>query len=173
MMLLIMLLRPAAPGDEHEVAQVHIRSWQSAYRGLLPDGYLDTLDPDSRAARYTFADSGDDRPYTTVLVDDERICGFTTIGPCRDPDKSTAGELYAIYVHPDCWQLGAGRMLIQEARQRLAGRGFAEAVLWVLVGNARAERFYRIDGWRPDGKRRLQDVHGIEVDEIRYGRLLR
>lgn len=170
--LLVVLLRPAVPGDEHEVAQVHVRSWQDAYRGLLPDGYLDALDPADRAARYTFAHSGDERPYTIVAVDDERVRGFATVGPCRDPDKSTAGELYAIYVHPDYWQLGAGRMLIREARKELVERGFAEAVLWVLVGNARAERFYQIDGWRSDQQRRLQAVHGVEVDEIRYTRSL-
>lgn len=65
-----------------------------------------------------------------------------------------------------------GRSLIQEARKQLAHRGFAEAVLWVLVGNERAERFYQIDGWAPDGQRRIQEVHGITVDEIRYRRSL-
>jgi hypothetical protein len=54
----------------------------------------------------------------------------------------------------------------------LSRDGFSEAVLWVLVGNERAERFYRIDGWGPDGQRRLQCVHGITVDEIRYFRSL-
>ncbi len=152
---------------------MHTRSWQVAYRGLLPDSYLDALDPDERAGRYTFADSGADRPRTTLAVEDGRICGFATVGPCRDPDKSTAGELYAIYVHPDYWQVGVGRLLIQGARQELVHRGHAEGVLWVLVGNARAERFYDIDGWRPDGQRRLQEMQGIEVDEIRYARSLR
>ena len=173
-MLLCVLLRPASPGDEHDVAQVHVRSWQIAYRGLLPDEYLDATDPADRAARYTFADSGPDRPYTTVAVEEDRICGFATIGPCRDTDKSesASGELYAIYVHPDCWNIGMGRALIHEARRQLTDRGFTEAVLWLLVGNARAERFYQTDGWQPDGERRLEEVHGITVDEVRYVRSL-
>ena len=37
---------------------------------------------------------------------------------------------------------------------------------------SRAERFYDMDGWRPDGQRRLVEVHGITVDEIRYLRPL-
>ncbi len=165
-----MLLRPAAQGDEIEVAEVHVRSWQVAYRGLLPDEYLNALDPADRAARYTFADGDPGRPHTTVAVDHRQICGFATIGACRDLDKPGAGELYAIYVHPDWWGRGAGRMLIEEARRHLIDRGFEEAVLWVLAGNARAESFYRIDAWRPDGERRLEEVHGIRVDEIRYVR---
>lgn len=151
---------------------MHVRSWQQGYRGLLPDDYLDHLDPADRAARYTFG--GDDplRPYTTVAVDGDQICGFASTGPCRDTDRPAAAELYALYVDPGWWHRGVGKELIDTARQRLADQSFREAVLWVLLGNARAERFYRIDGWRPDGQRRLQGLHGIEVDEIRYVRAL-
>ena len=59
-----------------------------------------------------------------------------------------------------------------EARERLGGGGFTEAVLWVLVGNERAERFYRIDGWWPDGRRRQDLVWGVTVDEVGYRRPL-
>jgi GNAT superfamily N-acetyltransferase len=171
-MLYIMQLRRAEPGDEYAVATVHVSSWQAAYRGLLPDDYLDQLEPTDRAALYTFAAVDPGRPYTILAVDDADICGFATAGPCRDADKPDAGQLYAIYVHPDWWNRGVGRTLIGAARHRLIDRGFSEAVLWVLVGNERAERFYRIDGWNPDGNRRLEEVHGITVDEIRYVRSL-
>jgi GNAT superfamily N-acetyltransferase len=167
-----MLLRRAVPGDEHAVARVHVRSWQVAYRGLLPDDYLDRLAPADWAARYTFAEATAGLPRTTVVVGEDGICGFATTGSSRDPDAEGAGELYAIYVHPDWWHRGVGRLLIGDVRSRLAEQRFSGAVLWVLMGNERAERFYRSDGWEPDGHRRLQDVHGITVDEIRYARSL-
>lgn len=166
------LLRRAAPGDEDAVARVHVRSWQTAYRGLLPSDYLDRLAPVEWAARYTFAEAGPGLPHTTVAVGEDGICGFTTTGWCRDPDKEGVGELYAIYVHPDWWGRGVGRLLIGDVRCRLVEQRFSEAVLWVLVGNELAERFYRTDGWEPDGHRRLLDVHNITVDEIRYARSL-
>ena len=62
---------------------------------------------------------------------------------------------------------GGRAALIDDVRGRLREQRFSEAVLWVLVGNERAERFYRIDGWEPDGQGRREDVHGITVDEIR------
>lgn len=167
-----MYLRVAVPGDEDAVAAVHVLSWQHAYRGLMPDDYLDHLDPAARAARYTFGRGEPGRPYTTVAVDGGGICGFATTGPCRDADKADAGELFAIYVHPDWWSRGVGRTLIGAARQHLVGQEYLEAVLWVLVGNGRAERFYLTDGWEPDGRRRLQEVQGIRVDEVRYIRSL-
>jgi hypothetical protein len=58
------------------------------------------------------------------------------------------------------------------ARERLIREGFADAALWVLVGNERAQRFYRADGWARDGSRRLDAVWGAAVDEVRYRRHL-
>ncbi len=78
----------------------------------------------------------------------------------------------ALYADPGCWGLGVGRALLRDARARLVRQGFQEASLWVLAGNERAERFYRIDGWAPDGCRRVDQVWGISVDEIRYRRTL-
>jgi hypothetical protein len=46
--------------------------------------------------------------------------------------------------------------------------GATGAQLWVLRGNARAERFYRTHGWRPDGQQRTDTIWGITGDEDRY-----
>lgn len=167
-----MLLRPARPDDAVEVAGVHVRSWQVAYRGLLPDEYLDGLRPEDRAARYTLGASGPTMPSTIVATDGDAICGFVTTGPCQDPQAPGAGEVLALYVDPDAWGLGIGRALIGEARAQLVGGDFTEAVLWVLVGNDRAERFYRVDGWVADDDMRSQEIWGVVVDEVRFRRSL-
>lgn len=67
---------------------------------------------------------------------------------------------------------GVGTALIDAARARLVSLSFTEAFLWLLAGNVRAERFYRRDGWAPDGTRRSDVVWGIQVDEIRFRRAL-
>jgi hypothetical protein len=59
---------------------------------------------------------------------------------------------------------------VTAARARLFELGFRKAFLWVLAGNVRAERFYRIDEWTPDGLRRTDTVWGVTVDELRYQR---
>jgi GNAT superfamily N-acetyltransferase len=167
-----MLLRPAEPSDAASVAGMHVRSWQAAYRGLLPDEYLDGLRPEDRAGMYAFGDLGPGRPATIVAVEQGIIRGFATIGPSRDADQQGAGELRSLNVDPDRWGAGIGRALMEAARGGLVRRGFAEAGLWVLVGNERADRFYRFDGWVPDGSRREDEVWGVAVDEARYRRSL-
>ncbi len=149
-----------------------MRSWQVGYRGLLPDQYLAGLRAEDRAGRYTFGRAGSDQPTTVVALEQAVICGFATTGPSRSDDTYPAGELLALYVDPDRWELGVGRLLIAEARKRLSRQGFSGAILWVLAGNERAQRFYRADGWAPDGARRHATIWGVAADEIRYRRTL-
>jgi GNAT superfamily N-acetyltransferase len=152
------------------VARVHVGSWQAGYRGLLPDAYLDGLRAEDRAQRYDFASDDVRAPATMVAMDDGRICGFATTSPARDSDVQECGELCALYVDPEWWGRGVGAMLIAAARVRLVEQGFRSAVLWLLAGNARAERFYRIGGWAPDGMRRTDTMWGVTVDEGRWRR---
>ena len=168
----VLIVRGARAEDAAEVAGVHVRSWQAGYRGLLPQKYLDGLRPEDRPARYTFGSEDAGLPSTIVAAQDGTICGFATSGPSRHADAPDVGEILALYVDPGAWGLGVGRLLMAEARSALVRRGFTEAVLWVLVGNDRAQRFYRIDGWRTDDARRTVEVWGIAVDEIRYRRRL-
>lgn len=163
-----MLLRPAQPGDEMAVASVHVRSWQVAYCRLMPQEYLDQLRPEDRAAHYDFGTGDPQKPHTIVAVDDEAVLGFTTTMPTRSEDLSGYGELVALYVDPEHWGRGIGLALVQAARVHLVEAGFRNAMLWVLVGNARADRFYQKDKWLPDGTRRTDTVWGLQVDELRY-----
>lgn len=163
-----MLLRPAQPEDAVDVARVHVRAWQVGYRGLLPDEYLDALRPEQRAQRYDFATQDNRKPATLVALAQGAIRGFATVAPARDSDRADHGELCALYVDPDWWGHGMGAALIAAARQRLFAQGFRCASLWLLAGNARAERFYRKDGWQPDGHRRVDQVWAVTVDELRY-----
>jgi len=164
-------VRPARLGDADDVAALHVRAWQAGYRGLLPDDYLAGLRPAERAARYTFDTRDPAGPMTLVAVRDGAIVGFATTGG-HDDGSEPVGELMALHVDPPSWRTGIGSALVAAARQALSDRGFGRAVLWVLSGNDRAERFYRGDGWTHDGARRRAEVWGIEIDELRYGRSL-
>lgn len=157
------------------VAGVHVRSWQAAYRNILPEDYLNQLRPEDRAAKYDFATRDPLKPHTIVAVEQQTsaaVCGFATTMPVTDSDMPGYGELCALYVDPQHWGHGLGVVLVSAARTQMFEHGFRKAILWVLTGNVRAERFYQNDGWAADGVRRKATVWGIEVDEIRYEREL-
>ena len=154
------------------VARVHVRSWQVAYRTLIPDHFLDNLRPEDRARRYDFATRDPYKPRTVVATEGQAILGFATTSPSRDADLPEHGELCALYVDPKLWGRGVGAVLIAAARARLVEAGFRNALLWMLAGNIRAERFYGIDGWMSDGMCRTDTSRGVVLEELRLQRKL-
>lgn len=165
-------LRVAVPGDSIPAARVHIRSWQAAYRGLIAQAYLDSLEPETWSTRYAFGRVGIGVPFTVLAVDGATICGLVTTGLCRDDDLPGFGELLAIYVDPDRMRAGVGSVLIAAGRDRLSAIGITQASLWVLDGNVAARRFYERDGWAFDGTQRTREYGGAPADEVRYQRAL-
>jgi GNAT superfamily N-acetyltransferase len=164
-------LREARRGDEPAVADIHVRAWQEAYRGLIRDEFLDALDPDDRARTYTFESDDPAAPTTLVAVQEgedcgEVILGFVTFCRARDADAPDHGEIVALYVDPDRYEGGVGRMLMADARRRLWEAGFTDAVLWVLEGNDRATRFYENEGWALDGATRVEEPYDV-VSHVR------
>ncbi|MBI2324943.1 MAG: GNAT family N-acetyltransferase [Chloroflexi bacterium] len=154
-----------------------MRTWRVAYRGQLPDDFLDelssTIDRRTEFWERSIREASARRQHQLVATDGERLVGFVTFGPREDePADRRVGELYAIYVDPHHWGGGYGRALFGAAERGLRDAGFSEAVLWVLETNARARRFYEIAGWKPDGGQKVEHRGDVELREVRYRRAL-
>jgi len=169
-----MEVRPARRGDELAIARVHVHAWQVAYRGQVPDEFLDGLSVDARAKAWRRILAESDLPAigAFVLVRGEvAVAGFVHVCPSRDKDAGEhVGEVTSIYVSPELWGRGAGRSLMERATDSLRGAGFTEATLWVLDTNARARQFYESDGWSADGAAKFEDGRGFRLVELRYRR---
>ncbi len=171
-----MRIRRATTDDVTEVATVHVRSWQVAYRGLIPDEVLDDLSVERRAAMWRQI-LGLNLAGHAVLVaqaDGEgEVCGFVHVGPARDGDVDPGtAEVAAIYLLAEAWGQGTGRELMAEAVRTMRDAGYQSAVLWVLVANDRARRFYEIAGWSCDGTEKSEPFGPATLVETRYRRPL-
>lgn len=170
-------VRPARVADAAQIAAVHVLAWQRGYQGLMPQEYLDGLDPaGERLERWTrsLAEVDWSRGGTLVVAaGDGQVSGFAHIRESRDEDADLAsGEIWAMYVMPAAWGKGLGRRLMAAALSQLAGIGYQRATLWVLATNTRARRFYEAAGFRPDGAVKDDDTRGFRIHEVRYARLL-
>jgi GNAT superfamily N-acetyltransferase len=166
-------VREAAPGDADGIARVHIASWRVAYAHIFPSDSLQALEAwvDRRAAFWRGTiEASEPRTHTLVAVLGDDVVGFVDVRPSRDDDtdEGRVGELTAIYVAPEAWGGGVGRVLLAEAVQRLRRSGFEEATLWVLEDNPRARRFYEAAGWAVDGSVKDDEFLETTVREIRY-----
>ncbi len=165
------MIRHAEAADSSRIAQIHIASWQSAYAGLLPDDYLAGLDGEleQRIAQWEdWLSKGSDQRLVLVAEDEGELVGFAHAGPAGDRDlDGEAGEIYAIYLHPDHVGHGWGKRLMSGIEEYLRAAGFERAALWVMTENQSARDFYEHLGWKPDG---TQQDHcmGLPVPAVRY-----
>lgn len=138
---------PATVDDLLAVAEIHVRSWQAAYRDLLPTGYLAGLDVGDRLSRWrmVFDRHGPDDALMIATTAAGPI-GFASMGRGRLAPRMDQGEIHAIYLLDSAWGLGIGRALFEAGARHFRARGFALAHLWVLAGNARAINAYRAWG---------------------------
>jgi GNAT superfamily N-acetyltransferase len=161
-------IRPAVPADAEQLAEVHVRSWQAAYRGMLPDEFLERLEVDGRVEPWRKRLGRQQAPTTTtVAVSAGRLIGFASVCPSRDDDLDPGDwlELNTIYLMPSAWGTGVGSRLLAAA---LAEN--RQYFLWVLTANHRARAFYRKAGFVPDGAARPITIETTTLQEIRYRR---
>ena len=162
-------IRQAAVEDAQTIAEVHVHSWQWAYRGLFPDHYLESLSIGEGADAHRRRIASETEGRTWVAEHQGRIVGFATTGPSRDPDASPqTGEIGAIYLRHDATGKDIGRALQAHAVHDLWQRGYEQATLWVLESNVRARRFYEKAGWITDGTTKTEDLSGASLHQIRY-----
>ena len=167
-----MRIREAVIGDAEAIAAVHVLSWQAAYKGIMPEPFLNDLSVVARAKTWHAALEAR-RIRVLLAYVDNAIAGWIACGACRDADKDGQwGEVEALYVLPSFWGRGVGKRLSDAARQLLHDAGYAHVALWVLSGNHRAIAFYNRIGFVPDHASKDIRIGDAPLTEIRYYRSL-
>lgn len=138
-------VRKAGDDDVPGIAAIHVRAWRAAYRDLLPSALLAGLSVSEREESWRALLAGGGRQLTLVAEGPGgALIGFCSVAtPSRDEGVGSAtAEIGAIYVDPIHWRRGAGSALLRAALDALEGRGWRDAILWVLAENRAALAFY-------------------------------
>ena len=135
------MIRAATVSDAPEIARVHVSSWLSTYRGLLPDDFLESLSETNYTERWHRVIS-EGTSKVVVAEDGAAVVGFASGGRERAGEKGFEGELYAIYVLDEAHRRGFGRELVRAMVERLRELGLDNMIIWVLRDNRPAREFY-------------------------------
>jgi GNAT superfamily N-acetyltransferase len=135
------LVRPATARDAKAIAEIHVATWQAAYKDLIPADYISKMSVEKRLAYWREAiEFGE--PQLLVATEDDKVIGFAGYDRSRDANtRATVGEIWAIYVSPAHWGQGAGLALWDGARDGLKEEGCTQVTIWVLLNNERALQF--------------------------------
>lgn len=164
-----MEIRRLREGDDlFAVSRVYEESWKAAYRGLLPQAYLDGI-PAGRWVPY-LQQAGQS---CLLLLDGATIAGVASGGPARLPGLAGWGEVVSLYLRPAYWGKGYGSLLFSAVTQALEEAGYHNQCLWVLEGNRRARDFYEKQGFAPQDIYLEDTIGGLAVREIQYRRNLK
>lgn len=166
-----MEIRIATFEDCRAIAELHVHVWQHAYRDILPEHYLAALSVSEREAMWRRMVELEPGQLLVACAAGE-VVGFVAFGASRDEEAPIdRAEIFAIYVNVACWSMGAGRLLWQQARQRIMAEGYKSVSLWVLADNERALRFYEHAGFAVDPQsRKTFELGGAIIEELRYVR---
>jgi ribosomal protein S18 acetylase RimI-like enzyme len=167
-------VRHATPRDAKAIAEIHVATWQAAYKDLMPEEYLSKITVEKRLAYWREAIEFSE-PQLLVATDGDEIVGFVGFDRSRDAGtKSTVGEIWALYVAPAHWGKGAGLALWDGAREGLKEEGCTQVTLWVLLRNERALRFYeQAAGFKREMPSLKTVVFGsVKLEEIRLKRVV-
>ncbi|NPD06900.1 GNAT family N-acetyltransferase [Nocardioides sp. zg-1308] len=131
-------IRPAVAADMAAVADLWHEGWHDGHAGRVPDGLT--------AARTLAAFHERTPPRvadTTVALDEASgLLGFVMV---------VDDEVEQVFVGRAARGSGLAEQLLAEAERQVARAGHGEAWLAVVVGNARARRFYERCGWHDAG----------------------
>lgn len=146
-----------------DISRVYALSWKSAYKGIVPQAYLDAL-PEGRWAPILARN----RSRLLLALDGEKIIGVSTYAPARDITRIGWGEIISLYLLPDYYRQGTGTALLHAAEEALHTLGFADVYLWVLEDNHSARAFYEKNGFRFSGDLLTAEIGGAPLRECRY-----
>ncbi|WP_203247131.1 GNAT family N-acetyltransferase [Sporosarcina beigongshangi] len=161
-----MLIRKAELEDAVGIAKVHVDSWRTTYKGIVPDTYLASLSYESREKIWM---NGIEQNNVYIVEDDNgQIVGFASGGKERTGKyEAYVGELYAIYLLEAQQGNGLGRKLVQTVVDDLKEKKLNSMLIWALKENP-ACRFYETLGGKEVDTAEIE-IEGKKLSEIAYG----
>ena len=163
-------VRTATPEDVPIMCEITVRGWQAAFRGLFPDDFLDGMNPKARESAFAERVMGGGSHHLAVAIDDE-VVGFVGLAPpeAEELDPNRVHELWGLYIEPERFSTGVGRILMRHALDHLQTGYWEYAILWTLRDLDRTCRFYESAGWYRDGEEKPWQIpEGNSVTLVRY-----
>jgi len=149
-------IREATPQDAPQIALVHIKTWQQAYRHIFPADKLAALGQDhaTRTERWQANINNPDHLPAFFVAEnpDGEIVGIAAAGKQLKETYPFDAEIFLIYILPNYQGKGIGRGLLSATVRKLQQLGFSSLILWVLAKNTPGRRFYGKIGGRLVGE---------------------
>ena len=167
----MMSVRYIVLDDAEQVVKINIEGWQTAYRGIFPDEFLDSLDIKSRIRSVKTAISENPNKGFVFEDDKQNILGFCQFGELRwveEFGEVCDCEMYAIYVLSRSRGQGVGKALMEAAFAEFRAQNKKSMLVNVLEENMPSVNFYKSLGGIEIGNKPFV-LKGISYPQVTFG----
>lgn len=158
---MVTMIRAGNADDIDSLVRIFRACWQESYRELLSEDVRNSMTIEKARDLWLPALASNSERETLVACNDEIPIGMARLG--ADPDFSSRGHIFSLYIEPGNAGRGIGSALLAKAMEHLAEGGFTEVSLWVFKANPGAIGLYRKMGFEPTGRERT-DVRWQSVE---------
>lgn len=168
-----MKIREAEVADTDGIARVHVESWQTTYKGIMPDEYLAGITIEKRRKLWANILSSKtneifEKPVIFVTENESgEIIGFVSGGKKKNPDNEYEAELGGIYLLKEYQRQGTGRKLVDIFVQSLIDEGVESMSLCVLADNSSKFFYEKLGGQKVSETKTV--IGGKELAHLIYG----
>ncbi|QPQ31673.1 GNAT family N-acetyltransferase [Lysinibacillus sp. JNUCC 51] len=140
-----MKIRKANIEDAQGIGKVHVDSWRTTYKGILPDDFLNNLSYEQRTELWK-KNISDLTNYVLVAENEQdEIIGFATGGTRKTNSVPNATDLTSIYLLEEYQGMGIGKQLLKEIFAYIKLKGYEKVFVEVLADN-KTRNFYEYYG---------------------------
>ncbi|KYD09537.1 hypothetical protein B4102_1935 [Heyndrickxia sporothermodurans] len=157
-----MIIRRARITDANGIAKVHVDSWRTTYKNIVPDSFLDKLSYEQRTELWK-RNISEEGNYVFVAENDAgEIVGFVSGGKRENNHIENAGDLTAIYILESYQGKGIGRRLVDPMFRQFEELGYTTIFVEVLEQN-KSRHFYEALGAKWSDSKKIT-IGGAELD---------
>ncbi|WP_227394637.1 GNAT family N-acetyltransferase [Jeotgalibacillus aurantiacus] len=140
-----MIIRAATNKDVPKIAKVHVDSWRTTYKGIVPDSFLEKLSYDQREKLWE--KNLKQQNQLTLVAENAHgeIVGFADGGKRPENKTERTADLTAIYLLKEYQRQGIGQALQQRLFLYFKEQGYGSAFVEVLDDNG-SKYFYESSG---------------------------
>ncbi|WP_397538950.1 GNAT family N-acetyltransferase [Rummeliibacillus pycnus] len=136
-----MMIQEAKIEDAKEIAKVHVRSWQTTYKGIMSDNFLQNLSVEQRTDLW-ISNMQRVEDIVIVAIVDDKIIGFASGAKVKEGEyPSYDGDITSIYFYEEYQGKGYGKELLGYLIEKFKQKGFKNAIVKVLEEN-KSRYFY-------------------------------
>jgi len=160
------MVRKSTENDNYNIAKLLISGWQTAYKGLIDDEFLNNMDINIMSEnwkRNILSQNEDNNIY--VYEEKNKILGVIRFGKPDDKTTNYNSEIHVLYVEPTLKRNGIGSKLFDFAKNYFINQHTTNMIIWCLKKNAPSIKFYEKMGGKIVATRKAV-VNKIELEEV-------